>query len=254
MRVVTIPHYAPLENVALYFKESKKYYIKIPQGEWFDGDFTLEAWVKVPDRFSSWDSIIDFGNGPRNNNVVFSLFQGVPFLATFSGSYHIEFDTGRRIPLNTWTYLSCTLIGQKARLYQNGELLRACLNMPIPPKVMRTTNYIGKSNWNKPYPNAFYKDIRIWKGALSPEQIQENMNNNLMDDPVMEHLDQNSPTLIGDWKCDEGYGGTVFNSAPDAPDNSHGNLGGGDRKYAPKWMILSQYTPRMFVYGAQIVP
>lgn len=114
--------------------------------------------------------------------------------------------------------------------------------MPIPIDVERTTNYIGKSNWNKPYPNAFYRNIRIWKGALIQEQLQKiRLKDSLpITSPRDLNLENNMLTLMGYWKCNEGYGRMVFNHAAKGPENGHGILGGGNRQCAPKWVIPPQ--------------
>ena len=44
-------------------------YLQAPNDVYFDGDFTIEAWV-YPKNFGNWSRIIDFGNGAGNNCVL----------------------------------------------------------------------------------------------------------------------------------------------------------------------------------------
>jgi len=151
-------------------------YAKLSSGVYFNGDFTIECWV-YPTVFSNWSRIIDFGNGPNNNNVLLAYTYGT----TGKPALHVggaEFSASTAIPLNQWTHVAATLNGTTAKIYINGTV-SATANFNNPPaNVTRTKNYIGRSNWGTgdPDANAIYDDLRIWSVARSASEIQSNMN------------------------------------------------------------------------------
>ncbi len=156
----------------IVLNKKKKEYFEIPEGVWFDGDFTIEVFILLPEDFSSWCTIVDFGNGPNSDNVVFALSEGWPFLAVLVESRLVEFFGTGPIPVGTWVHLAGTLEGKKAILYLNGVMLNVKECMP-PRNVTRKTNYIGKSNWKeKSFTTAYYRDIRLWQRALDVDEIK----------------------------------------------------------------------------------
>ena len=176
--------------MTIVLNKKKKEYFEIPEGVWFKGDFTVEAFVLLPDNFSSWRTIMDFGNGPKSDNVVFALSEGWPFLAVLVESSRVEFFGTGSIPVGTWAHLAGTLEGQKAILYMNGAMLNTKECMP-PRNVTRKANYIGKSNWEeKSFTTAYFRDIRLWQRALNRDEIMKSMKGILPADA----------SLVGDWK------------------------------------------------------
>ena len=164
---------------ALHFNGTPDY-AKLPNGVYFDGDFTIECWV-YPTAFSNWSRIIDFGNGAGNNNVLLAYTYGTsgkPALHVTGG----QFKASTAIPLNQWTHVAATLNGTTAKIYINGAV-SATANFTNPPaNVTRTKNYIGRSNWSQsqdPDASAIFEELRIWSVARSASEIQSTMNNQL---------------------------------------------------------------------------
>src|ERR1041385_1589777 len=63
-------------------------YIQATNGVWFNGDFTVEAWVYVR-TYANWSRLIDFANGPNNQNVYVALsagFSGKPAMGVFTNT------------------------------------------------------------------------------------------------------------------------------------------------------------------------
>src|SRR6266571_3635065 len=46
---------------AVILNDGFYHYVRIPDGVWFSGDFTIEAWVHVRS-YNSWSRLLDFGN------------------------------------------------------------------------------------------------------------------------------------------------------------------------------------------------
>jgi hypothetical protein len=130
-----------------------------PDGVYFTGDYTIAAWVNVR-AFNHWSRIIDFGNGPDSNNVIFGVTQMTysffsstlvkkPFtqvsVSIWNKGNLISYNT--ELQLNVWTHLAITNSNGACKLHINGmlELTDWCL---IPNAVTRTNCYVGKSNYN----------------------------------------------------------------------------------------------------------
>lgn len=153
-------------------------YAKLPDGVYFNGDFTIECWV-YPTAFTNWSRIIDFGNGAGGNNVLLSYTHG----STGTPALYVEgiqFYAANSIPLNHWTHIAATLNGNAATIYINGEVSQSS-SLPRPTNTLRTRNYIGRSNWGTgdPDASAIFDDLRIWSVARSASEIQSKMNTEL---------------------------------------------------------------------------
>ena len=49
---------------------------QVPSGIYFDSpEFTISVWV-YPQKVGDWSRIIDFGNGPLSDNIIFALSDG----------------------------------------------------------------------------------------------------------------------------------------------------------------------------------
>lgn len=152
-------------------------YLVAPAGVYFNGDYTISAWVKVGS-VKNWARVIDFGNGPNSNNVILGASKttsGNPFTTVYRGAIITE-DIGgsQKLPLNEWVYLVATLQGETATLYLNGNSI-ASARSQIPLGIVRYNNYIGKSNWaSDQQPEMSIKSLKIYNRALSPEEVKQN--------------------------------------------------------------------------------
>ena len=58
-------------NSAIYFNQG---YLQAPPGNYFlSGNFTVTAWIYLKS-IQSWSRIIDFGDGEKNDNVIFGWY------------------------------------------------------------------------------------------------------------------------------------------------------------------------------------
>jgi len=119
-------------NSAIFFNNG---YLQVPSGVYFYGDFTFITWIYLQS-YASCSSI--------SKSVSFQL--------------------------NTWYHVALVLSGTTGYLYVNGILIDS-ERFGAPSNVVRTNNYIGKSN--SVYSNALavYDDIKIYQGALSSSCI-----------------------------------------------------------------------------------
>ena len=47
-------------------------YVAVPPNVYFSGDFSVSVWIKIIE-YGKWQRIFDFGNGPKNNDVLMHL-------------------------------------------------------------------------------------------------------------------------------------------------------------------------------------
>lgn len=180
-------------------------YAQAANGVWFNGNFTVEAWVFARS-YNNWSRLIDFANGPDNNNVFLALSAGTSGFPIF-GVYTSggpSFQANTQLPTNQWVHLAATLNGTTGTIYINGNPVGSG-TLNIPPNVVRTINYIGRSNYDGDgYANALFDDIRIWNVAKSQTQIQANMHRSLTGSET---------GLLGYWRMDEGTGAALTDSS-----------------------------------------
>ncbi|HPF41639.1 MAG TPA: LamG domain-containing protein, partial [Phycisphaerae bacterium] len=176
-------------------------YIQMPNDVWFDGDFTVEAWVNVH-QVGYWTRLLDFSNGTPNNNVIIALSDansGKPTLQVVSGtgSGPPKVTSSVAISLNQWTHMAFVVRGTTGEIYMNGGLVGSG-SLYAPLNVVRTRNYIGRSPWSSDaYAKIAVDELRIWNVARTQSEISWNMN--------LSPSGQ-SPGLVGYWKFDDGAG------------------------------------------------
>jgi len=188
-----------LRQVALSVDGSNGY-IDIPDGVWFNGDLTIEAWVYIRNH-KSWSRLIDFGNGTGSDNIYLILSRetsGKPQFATYNGTNGKGCVASDPIPLKTWTHIAATLQGKTGKIYINGNEVASQTGFYVPKNIERKNNYIAEDNWGIKEPNvdALFSDLRIWDIARNSESIKNDMN---------KQLTGNEQGLVGYWRFDDSF-------------------------------------------------
>ena len=181
-------------------------YLSLPANIWFNTNFTVEAWVYQYD-YNSWARLIDFSDGAGVYNVYLALSDGVsgyPAMGVFTNGGGPVLEATNKLPNNQWVHLAATVDNSNATIYINGQIAgRGVLNMP--PNVVRTNDYIGRSAYSGDYyPIAIFDELRIWNVARTQLEIQTSMNHGLQGDEA---------GLIGYWRFDEGTGTNAYDSS-----------------------------------------
>ena len=176
-------------------------YTKISSGVYFDTpEFAISIWVNpynpIPFTstvFSIYESarIIDFGNGPTNANIIFafdatqsdSSFLNIPrgcptpyptFIIYDGASKKSSVTSNKPLSENKWQHLAATFDGSQMNLYLDGVSVGTqSLNYVMPKSLMRSLNYVGKSNWagdGKSF--AYLDDLRFYNKSLNQMDIQ----------------------------------------------------------------------------------
>ena len=158
-------------NSAIYFNRG---YLQVPTGVYFSGDFTLTAWIYLKS-YQYYSRIIDFGNGQASANIIFSMFTNS--LTLFGKIYNysdtsLVLSTSPIINLNQWYFISFVLSGTTGYIYVNGSQVATKTLLLVPNNITRTSNYIGKSNFeNISNADAIYDEIKIYNRALTSIEI-----------------------------------------------------------------------------------
>ncbi|MFH1564657.1 MAG: LamG-like jellyroll fold domain-containing protein, partial [bacterium] len=158
---------------ALNFDGSSDY-VDLPDGlSNFTNGFSVSVWA-YPTVVQNWQRFIDIGNGSSNNNIIFTR-DGNSSNLIFD--VYSELGFGRvtafgAIELNKWQHFSATInnIGD-AKIYKNG-LLIASGPVVVPQNIVRTKNYIGRSNFVEDgYYQGLMDDVRIYNRTLAPDEV-----------------------------------------------------------------------------------
>lgn len=164
------------EGKALLFDGTNDY-VDVPDGVYFNGNFTVNAWV-YETAYKSWSRLFDFGNGAPSDNVLGAMSRGTTgqyvaevYYNNISGG---QFYNTTALPLNQWIMITQVLEGSNVRVYSNGNLIRSGTTSQLPKDITRVNNYLGRSNWSGDY---YYQgkidDFRIYNRALTPTEISE---------------------------------------------------------------------------------
>lgn len=187
-------------------------YIDLPDGVYFTGNCTVEAWLyKRSD--NNWSRFIDFGNGPGNENIIMALSKGTSGKLSFhvyQGDQSKGFETNAVLPTNQWVHVAFTITMNKiGKVYINGQLDRYGL-LKQPNDIIRTHNFIGKSNWDSDgYADVIMDEFRIYSRELSPSEISEGMCQRLT-------APQANEDLVVSYPFDEGSGTVVHDESVNA--------------------------------------
>jgi hypothetical protein len=161
-------------NSAIYFNRG---YLQVPTGVYFSGNFTVTAWIYLKS-YQFWTRIFDFGNGRDSDNVLSrTSLNGSLNGFTFIGSSSSSIQTSSTINLNEWHFISFVLSRTTGLIYVNGNQVGSG-TLKVPKNITRTSNFIGKSNWQRDSDaDAIYDEFKIYQGALSSDEIMNEYQN-----------------------------------------------------------------------------
>ena len=137
----------------------------------FASGYTLEVTMKWK-KLGSFARIIDFGDGAGVDNLVIASWgtNKTLYIAQYNGSTNVHYPyINLSLEENTIQKYKISLIKgtnyYNLKLYLNDQL-KVDNNDKIPStqinNVERRYNYIGKSNWNDPYLDAYIYDLKIY--------------------------------------------------------------------------------------------
>ncbi|MDZ8262872.1 LamG-like jellyroll fold domain-containing protein [Nostoc sp. ChiQUE01b] len=159
---------------------------------------TIEAWVYY-NSFTSGASIIDFSNGAGKNNIVFAN-QGASDTLVLNINNQ-EIIAEKALETGKWLHLAATVdAAGNVKIYQNSQEIQSG-KIQLPESINRTQNFIGNSHYSEDgYFNGRLSEVRLWKHARLPEELQRDMHR---------RLEGNETGLVGYWPLNEGSGYTA---------------------------------------------
>lgn len=171
----------------------------------FSTGLTIECWSKWRS-FNNWSRLLDLGNGPGSDNILFANEAGSSNLRF--EVYQENFTDGITSPVNMdadrWYHVAVTQTNTGlTTIYIDGVAV-ASGTVHQPFDVDRLNCYIGRSNWSgDSYFDGQIDEMRIWNLARTQAEIKQ-----YMFTPVA----SNAAGLLAYYRCNEGSGSIVVNS------------------------------------------
>jgi hypothetical protein len=136
---------------------------------------TIEAWVR-PSSLGGWDTVV---LKEQPGSLVYALYANTgPGPASgeveTSAGYFTQYAVGS-LPLDTWTHLASTYDGTTLRLYINAAEVGS---RAVSGSVLTSSSALrigGNAIWGE-YFGGLIDEVRIYNRALSPQEIQTDMN------------------------------------------------------------------------------
>lgn len=153
-------------------------YVELPSGfANFSKGITLEMWVNPSGAGGDWQRIYDLGNGQQSDNIVLARRGSGADLSLFlyNGSTYVgEVAAFGVLEYNKWQHIAATIdVDGTATIYRNGNVV-ATGTLAAPKTIVRTKNYIARSNWTSDgYFAGGYDEGAIYDRALTPEVISQ---------------------------------------------------------------------------------
>lgn len=145
--------------------------VRLPNGLIKSHTYSVSLWVK-PEVLTSFTTTFF---GARDNSNWVSLVPNGPVggqTMVWSGSAWYDGPTGMTIPVQEWTHLAYTVDNGTLKIYVNGEEKFTGSDFP---NVFTTTDgsfALGVNWWDTPF-NGQLDELRIYEGALSPNEVAQ---------------------------------------------------------------------------------
>ena len=139
-------------------------------------DFTIEAWIYITG-YQTRNQIITSYPGPVAGNWIFWVIEGkLGFYLYGTGSpFNVTWKGSSSIPLNQWSYVTLTRIGNTWTVFFNGISDRT----ETTSRSMGNLNPLRIGNYaeSTQYFDGNIPIVRIYKGkGLTPQEVQQNFN------------------------------------------------------------------------------
>ncbi len=151
----------------------------IDMGDWESGGaMTISGWISYYE-YNSYSRFIDMCNSVGQDNILienvgtsnqlgFFIFKNGQYQTVYVSNYY---------ELYNWIFVTCTVSSTGVmKVYKNGVLAGTNPNGLVPDTMVRTRQFLGRSNWfdsNNKLFNGAMDDVRIYNRELSQNEILE---------------------------------------------------------------------------------
>ncbi len=154
-------------------------YIAVPDSTSLDigASGTIEAWVKL-DALNRWHSVVAKGNANSNpaHNYALEINNSNRFQCILgNGSSQVSAISNTLAATNQFVHVACVWNGATLQLYLNGAL-NTSVSATLTPAANSSPLYLGQFGGNTDRLAGTIDEVRIYNRALSPAQIQSDMN------------------------------------------------------------------------------
>ena len=158
-------------------------YTRIPDGFYFNSAFTITCWI-YPNAVGNFARLVDFGiaSGNSNNNIFIAQTSAStlrPYFNMYVNSTLVyQALSPYVLAQNQWSFIAASFNGTMTKLFINSTLVAASNVSSLQPvNVLRTNNFVGKSQHTDGYSNSKVDELRIYNRCLSQTEIEDLMNN-----------------------------------------------------------------------------
>ena len=150
-------------------------YISLPRNilENVPGDFTITTKVFFRSG-GTWSRIFDFGPGSTSNIMFLTADTQLFKMDNAANDLIAPAINNNANNTNVWRAISITRKGNTTTMYINGEKVESITqssNANRTPPAGQGQFYIGRANWDDPYPDMMLSDFRIYSRALTADEL-----------------------------------------------------------------------------------
>ena len=145
---------------------------------------TVEAWVN-PTSNGAWDTVV---MKERAGGLSYALYGSTslsqPSATVNNGGTRDLHAFGPTLPLNVWSHLALTYDGQTLRLYVNGT---EAASQPVAAPLATGAGILGiggSTVWSDEYFGGLIDEVYVYGRALTPAEVQRDMNAGTPTPPV----------------------------------------------------------------------
>lgn len=242
---ITIPRAAAITDMVLQYNGVNDYLL-IPElllGQTID-QMSIEAWVYL-EKDTGIQTI--WRNNVANNTAFFLAFNNQKLEFGYNSAQVVTFPT--IFGINLWYYVVLTynVPTQQAILYVNA-VAEPSAALTTPQKVSIGPATVGGTSNAGGALQGSIGTVRVWKGILAAKHVQLYMYMTLTGNVQARDsaTGQVVATLLGNWRCDEGYGKLAF----DYTGIFNAALGGTSAASRPDWIVSTILKPPDFVLAS----
>ncbi|MCU4157440.1 T9SS type A sorting domain-containing protein [Carboxylicivirga sp. A043] len=147
----------------------------IDLGDWINGGATTITFWARWEAFHNYSRVVDLANGSSSDNIVVSNYQqgNRLFCQIYSTSTRNLTSTDNIITQGQWDFYAISVDETgHFKMYKNATLVDENISGVMPRELLRTEQFIGRSNFSQDgYFQGYIDDVRIYNKAIETSDI-----------------------------------------------------------------------------------